>query len=154
MTRENLLSNRKSWDKQNAGETKYKTMSCYRTRNIELTNKSFQNMSKSLRVRITVTKKIDHNEISYDYAENDCHHSVQGFLPSLCPPEILKFKLYRSMNTASHLWDCATKEMCPGLMIEGVNEQWRKLRNGELLNLHSSAFRGLLVLSALVQFFL
>lgn len=56
------------------------------------------------------------------------------------------------MSTASHLWDCETKEMCPGLMVEGVNEHWRKLRNGELLSLHSSAIRGLLVLSALVPF--
>lgn len=49
-------------------------------------------------------------------------------------------------------WNCETKEICHGFMIEGVKEEWRKLHTGELLNLHSSANRGLLVLSATVQF--
>jgi hypothetical protein len=83
---------------------------------------------------------------------NECRHSVQVFLPSYCPFETLKTKVYKSMNTPSNLWRCESKEMCPGLMIEGIIEEWRKLHDGELLILHSSANRGLLVLSALVQF--
>jgi hypothetical protein len=27
------------------------------------------------------------------------------------------------MNTHSHLWDCETKEICPGLMIEAVKKR-------------------------------
>jgi hypothetical protein len=124
---------------------------------IQMANRSFEDVAKFRHVGTTLTdQNFMHEEMSRLNSGNACYHSVQSLLSSCLLSRNIKVKIYKTVILPVVLYGCKTWSLTlreehrlrvfENRVLRGIfgpkrNEvmgQWRRLHNGELLNLYSS----------------
>jgi hypothetical protein len=126
------------------------------THNIRIANESFEDVTKSKYLGMTLTNENDiHDEIeSRLNSGNACYYSVQNLLSSHLISKNLKIKIYKTVILPVVQYGCKTWSLTlreehrlrvfenSVLRIFGPRREedgsWRKLHNDELHNLYSS----------------